>query len=166
MARTKQRSRKPFLGRKKIARTVREVNVIAEAAAAKQPDPVAACSSSGLSATEKKLNFFGITLDSIEETSNAATGMAKDADDYYFIAQKSCLDRLIGKLLSVLPLLEHRVSFQFPFFRENFLPERFLFPSNFLPSMMVQIRLKSSFVYSTFAVISISLLFCDVFNRF
>ena len=59
---------------------------------------------------------------------------------------------------SVLPLLEHRISFQFPFFQRNFLPERFLFPSKFLPSIMMQIQLNSSFVYSTFGDISISLL--------
>ena len=49
-------------------------------------------------------------------------------------------------------------SFQFPFFRQNFLPQRLLFPANVLPSIMVPIQLNLSFVYTTFGVISISLL--------
>ena len=53
------------------------VYVIAEVAATKQSDPVASCSSTCLSVTEKNLNFFGVTLDSTKYTSSAATGIEK-----------------------------------------------------------------------------------------
>lgn len=93
MARTKQRSTKPFLGRKKIHRRRKEkTDLLATPVVADDvlnyPEP-----RPSTSASERKLACFGVTLESTQ------IRQEREADDHFMFVQKSSLTNLLSKLL-------------------------------------------------------------------
>ena len=91
MARTKQRSKKPFLGRRKIHRRRKEKTDLLATAVA--DDVVKLVEPRPRSASERKLACFGVTLESTQIKKE------READDQFMFVQKSSLASLLSKLL-------------------------------------------------------------------
>ena len=94
MAKTKQRSKKPFLGRKKIHRRRKEkTDLLATPVAPVEDDVVKVAEQRPRSASERKLTCFGMTLESTQ------IRQEREADDHFMFVQKSSLTNLLSKLL-------------------------------------------------------------------
>ena len=91
MARTKQRSKKPFLGRKKILRRRHEKTDLL--ATPMVQDSVKLVEPEARSASERKLAYFGVTLESTQVKKE------KETDDCFMFVQKSSLSNLLSALL-------------------------------------------------------------------
>ena len=82
MGRTKLRSRRPYLGRRKQNRR--------KAVGLQNTKP---------SASDQKLSCFGISFDQLQKRMKKITDETNESEDGYLFVQQSCLQSLVGQLL-------------------------------------------------------------------
>eukprot|EP00112_Aurelia_sp_Birch-Aquarium-sp1_P002811 Seg1311.5 transcript_id=Seg1311.5/GoldUCD/mRNA.D3Y31 product="hypothetical protein" protein_id=Seg1311.5/GoldUCD/D3Y31 len=97
MARTKQRSMNPYLGRRRNRRIMKQKQEVMSTPQRIDPheDPQEGSSST----SARKMNLFGITLDSIQCERKINEGAVNEIEDCFFIAQLSSLVSLLTKVL-------------------------------------------------------------------
>ena len=88
MARTKQRSVNVYRGRRRPRRVTKRIELIAQ-------ETVAA----GESASAKKMDVFGISLESLQIERDSSSIVTKGSDDMFLIVQHSSLISLFSKLI-------------------------------------------------------------------
>ena len=94
MARTKQRSMNPYVGRRKKRRIMKQKQEVMST-----PQRVVDPQEESSSASARKMDFFGITMDSIQYERKRNEGAVNEIEDCFFIVQLSSLISLLSKVL-------------------------------------------------------------------